>query len=702
MDKHSLSEIQLLRSQYRDLVELIARLRRDLSFETQEGEKFKLEKRLEDEEIRKEIIKDKLTEIEEEIKRELIIYVSYSRDDGGTVSERVTKELKNEGYTAERGREFNPYDGLPQEYRQKIMDSTHVLVCITEKADQAISALQLELSYSLENNKNIIPLFFPNGNKPVQIFRYKEVNFNEWQTGLKQLTNALSAPSRSEIKKVIDNRDMELEYLQKITQEFDIWRSLYTEMTFSGKIKESKIKLKPAAATLLERNVQISKTAKISHRFEDDPSDMVTLETFEDLIETVTKYRRVAIIGDPGSGKTTTLHRMLYEFAAKAVKHQEQLIPVVVRLGEYSGGDFQSFLESSFNGFSISDYLPNRVIVMLDGLNEMPLGLVKNVEDWINHNPATFIIVSCRKLEYLERKLPLHRMDISPLRITQIFKFINNFFVEEDDTEHLFWALAGKSTFEAWQWFINENPNSSFENFWFGVTEHVRSYEDQKSVLKQIQDDIRERNTLPGLLGLVSNPYLLYAVIRIFYQNEKPPQNRGELFTQFVSQLLENKEKSKPKFDISQLILRNAMGKLSYRMQIERKGTSVSKKWVIEILRENFPEQNAEDLLLMAIGCGLLELRETDEAVFVRFSHQLLQEYFAAYEMDEDIKRGVLAQKFWPNEKWWEPTGWEETAMLLAGIQGDATKIVEWLAPIHPTLAFFCATESGVPCDSTP
>ena len=29
MDKHSLSEIQLLRSQYRDLVELIARLRRE-------------------------------------------------------------------------------------------------------------------------------------------------------------------------------------------------------------------------------------------------------------------------------------------------------------------------------------------------------------------------------------------------------------------------------------------------------------------------------------------------------------------------------------------------------------------------------------------------------------------------------------------------------------------------------------------------
>jgi hypothetical protein len=40
-------------------------------------------------------------------------------------------------------------------------------------------------------------------------------------------------------------------------------------------------------------------------------------------------------------------------------------------------------------------------------------------------------------------------------------------------------------------------------------------------------------------------------------------------------------------------------------------------------------------------------------------------------------------------------TRWEESAVLLAGLRGDATSLVQWLMPVQPTLAFRCATESG-------
>src|SRR5690606_20149892 len=43
--------------------------------------------------------------------------------------------------------------------------------------------------------------------------------------------------------------------------------------------------------------------------------------------------------------------------------------------------------------------------------------------------------------------------------------------------------------------------------------------------------------------------------------------------------------------------------------------------------------------------------------------------------------------------------GWEETALLLAGMLGGATPVVKWLTAIQPDLAYRVATESGAACE---
>jgi len=490
-------------------------------------------------------------------------------------------------------------------------------------------------------------------------------------------------------------RETELAYLQSVVHRYELVRAMYTEMSLSGRVKQRKVKVREEAVRYFEMQHIVFK--KISHSFEDDPSNILRIETFEELLEAIKKYRRVALIGDPGSGKTTTLERLTYHYATSALRSGTVPLPLLAHLGAYTGEDLIVFLTSFFGGLELFSVSPTRVILLLDGLNEMPSEYLLEVDEWLRYHPDARAVVSCRRLDYIERKLPLQRIDISPLDVTRIHRFIGNCF-EDEDRDRLFWSLGGEDTREAWAWLQHVNPDATFNDFWFGKTVHVHSYEVEKLHMREVQDALREQGQLPGLLGLVSNPFLLSVACQVYIEHEEPPQNRGELFDQFVELLLEKRGRLaiKPGYDwIDENIQRQAMAKLAYRMQEKQKGTSVDKVWVIDTLSTSMPGQDAELLLYFAVNAAIIEV---EGQKMVHFVHQLLQEYFAAREMGEDMKRGVPAQKYWGSDRWWEPTGWEETALLLAGIERDCTDIVRWLTPAQPTLAYRCATESGASC----
>jgi hypothetical protein len=190
---------------------------------------------------------------------------------------------------------------------------------------------------------------------------------------------------------------------------------------------------------------------------------------------------------------------------------------------------------------------------------------------------------------------------------------------------------------------------------------------------------------------------LLDIVIYLYAENNTLPTNRVELFDRFVTFLIEERgqvaAKSRPPWiDIE--VQRRALVAVAYQMQLQRTGTSAPANWVLQIVQEVAPEHDPAQLLYLTVSANILERGQS-----VRFVHQLIQEYFAAHAMGAEMRRGISPEVYWPGETWWQPTGWEETAILLAGLSNNATEIVRWLIPVHPTLAYRCATESGVPCD---
>ena len=109
-------------------------------------------------------------------------------------------------------------------------------------------------------------------------------------------------------------------------------------------------------------------------------------------------------------------------------------------------------------------------------------------------------------------------------------------------------------------------------------------------------------------------------------------------------------------------------------------------------LLEAKPAVQGEALLKIAEDATLLEGRDE-----IRFRHQLLQEYFTAIALKQHLVSGGLdADQLWPQESWWERSGWEEAAVLLAGLYSDdCTPVIRWLKDHQPEVAAQCILESG-------
>ena len=103
---------------------------------------------------------------------------------------------------------------------------------------------------------------------------------------------------------------------------------------------------------------------------------------------------------------------------------------------------------------------------------------------------------------------------------------------------------------------------------------------------------------------------------------------------------------------------------------------------------------NQAQQLYLAGSASLLSVGEQ-----VRFTHQLLQEYFAARRLDEKIHTPMepfKAYDIWLSERWWQRTNWEEAAILLAGLYSDdCTPVVDWVAQANPEVAAQCIVRSG-------
>ncbi|MFN0087331.1 MAG: TIR domain-containing protein, partial [Blastocatellia bacterium] len=633
-------------------------------------------------------------------KRRPTVFISYARVDA-EFADRLIEGLQASGHacwidtTSIKGG-----DEWITTIAEGILNSYAMVVVVTRGALES-RWVQDEILWARKRNKLIIPLLLEDVVDETRYFLltgYQGVSVadRDCATALPGLLRALppppvagappdSPPSRPE---PVDARKLELAYLERLRLEELLNTDKYTPLAGASQLQRQ---ARPEMKRVFEL-LPIARDLEAQH----------APRKFEDAVAEIRRLRRAVLLGEPGGGKTTTIWKLAADLVANAIENRDAPIPLLIRLGRWTDvnqpiADFIAAQLGDLGAYLDPLLTEERAALLLDGLNELPAGQrdtkYPQVQQIIEQHPALMAVVSCRELDYNTVDLKFDRINITPLDPLRIREFAAHYLGEEKG-EALFWKLAGQTARATHQeflkalgskltdpdrifWIVDQLPEAAKDAGWGWTREADWGW----------RNWIRDREKPSSLMVLARNPYMLLMLTSVYADLGELPENRGELFRLFVETLL-NRERI-PESEHAPLT--EGLAKVAYAMQIRRADDETGDAMTV-LPREEVKVILGERMLYLAGSASILSVGDQ-----VRFTHQLLQEYFAARYMDLEIRAGRLkATEIWPPGKWWERTNWEEAAILLAGLYSDdCSRIVEWVAEANPEVAAMCAARSG-------
>lgn len=501
-------------------------------------------------------------------------------------------------------------------------------------------------------------------------------------------------------------------YLEDLAASHQVWKELFVPLTGEKQtpVRQKRV-LSDAARELLAMDSRTLKAA--THELPNGDSgnlrgDIVVRNgrllgspiPVERIDDTITDLQQVILLGSPGSGKTTTLRWLAYQYSIQAFNDPSAPIPILVPLGGWSADtDLKDYIVQNFRnlGPRLERYLSpsssRSIMLLLDGLNEMPrthIGVIRQLL-WQARFP---FVVTCRTMDYQNDLQDLENLSVVKIRELdpkKIRNFIDNY-LEEDAVYDLFAQLGGSA--EILQAVNMFEKAGLVLNFWDAVHWNDIPWQygtTDDPILDAYLELLSDRRRL---IWLARTPYMLRMIVEIYdTYGSNLPKNRGELFQRFVQTLL-NRAYIMREAGTDQVqpnILLSALSELAYAMQTSDERTQIEYNLAVMHLKQKFLDQDVALLLQVAQRAYFIDLLHRS----IRFRHQLLQEYFAAQILRQSLDQGQTAQYYWHPNSWWLPTGWEETAILLTGVHESPEKVIHWLQEANPELARRCFTEGG-------
>lgn len=444
--------------------------------------------------------------------------------------------------------------------------------------------------------------------------------------------------------------------------------------------------------------------------------------------------RRLAVLGEPGAGKSFSLGRITCQLAREALADPECPVPVLVSLGLWTDKDepLEGFIarcslppapKSLASATPASEVPPalqpadlqalraeGRLLLLLDAVNEIPPGQrrdkVEAIATLAQDDHLAALLLSCRQRDFeaeLQRRLPFDTLRLQPLRPWQVRNFLRSTLkLTHGDAEGerradaKFWQIAGgEALHEVWRaW---EQAGASFELFW--TASQTPEDPDVLAVTSASQRETWWRaRSERSLVWLAANPYLLTLMMQL----PSIPQNRAQLFAGFLKLLHERELNARSKMGSEASVLpleswRAVLAQVAEALQ-RADGSKSGDGARTTLACADWPAALSDELLAFSIDASVLQRVGGD----LHFTHQLLQESLAADVLLRAARsHSRPARDFWPAQNGWARTGWEVVAEIAAeacaGDRQAQVGLIRWLAETAPKVATEVWNHAGRP-----
>lgn len=369
-----------------------------------------------------------------------------------------------------------------------------------------------------------------------------------------------------------------------------------------------------------------------------------------DIAAALERFDKIVILGDPGSGKSTSLKYLAYDICTNRATHRQfsSFVPIFIKASEYAN-DYSDtrrslseyIIGNTQYGTLFSKYLENNSLVILfDGLDEINNThqrhiIVDKLNSFIAQYPNIKIVVSSRIVGYNETRLSgdFCHFEVDKFSDKQIQTFLNNWFsaiYSDDDTQ--------------------------------------KASDDAEALFNSIKQN-------DSVYRLACNPLLVTIIALIYKKGRKLPEKRASLYDYATSTLLDNwvQLRTTPSNNIDRELLIELLAPISFYIH-ERYSTGL------------IPERELRQLLINEYECSHSYLQpidvkkvindiisflrqdagflyekgfdENDEELF-GFVHLSFQEYFAAIEFkdkweDNDNNRTFELSEYIFDSNWTE------------------------------------------------
>lgn len=402
--------------------------------------------------------------------------------------------------------------------------------------------------------------------------------------------------------------------------------------------------------------ISVEEDSEVGKKFESP--NIENIENFPDgvigeLIGELNKFKRCVLLGEAGSGKTTTLERIVLNFAERRLAQKEGVIPVHLKLSSWQAKEsFINFIRSqwSFASEPLTSLENGYATLYLDGLNEIGNDTdtrVQQLREWLTSKPQSKkIIVTCRTDDYLlgEFDLNIPIVKIESMEESKIRLFSKKYLDRIGKSSELFLSRLFSS---------DETGKSS------------------------------------SLVKLASNPFMLTALIISYASSDDLPKNKGLLTKRLVESLWKRERTHNWSGWLPYDEMELMFSKLAFDM--------IDSDNVVEIPVADALKYCNHEILQIARSANILRM-ENDK---LKFYHQLIQEFFAAIE----LKKVSLSKKLQlPHIRNGQriDSRWDQVIIALCGISEFPDDIVNYVLKIKdPYLAAVCISSGIVVSEST-